>query len=100
VIEGSKIFGRPWFHWANKLNVPCYYVEPYIWREKFFGKKEMKSQEAKKRAIVYAKNIIISSGLSSPKSLNHNAAEAILIGLWGVLNFTEKEGVLGEKLFY
>lgn len=101
VIEGSKIFAKPWTNMAKRLNVDCHIVEPHIWREQLFGKKDITSQDAKKKATVYARKIIINSGLSPPKYLNHNAAEAILIGFWGVINFgNNEEEVLGEKLFY
>jgi hypothetical protein len=42
--------------------------------------------DAKKHAGDLARSVIAWSGAKKPTSLRHDAAEAILIGLWGVLH--------------
>ena len=48
-------------------------------------RKQLNRKVAKDEADILARKMIAWSGLKRPTSLRHDAAEAILIGLWGVL---------------
>ena len=45
----------------------------------------MSSGVAKRNAGELARRVIRGSGAAGPTSLRHDAAEAVLVGLWGVL---------------
>ncbi len=84
IMEGSYNVGKIWIKKGIKINVPVYFVSPDRWRKDIFGTGNLSTDEAKKLAVRYAREIIIDSGLSPPKLIHHDAAEAILIGLWGI----------------
>ena len=57
------------------------------WRELFLLPRDQQSgAQAKLVAARLARRVIEWSGAPRPTSLRHDAAEAILVGLWGVLN--------------
>ena len=57
------------------------------WRSKLLSPREQSSgPKAKQRADEMARKIIEWSGAPRPTSLRHDAAEAIVIGFWGVLH--------------
>ncbi len=89
-MEGSRDIGKLWIKMSQKFHVPAYFVSPEKWRKKILNITDLNSYEAKKQAKKIAKEIIKKSGLPMPKDINHNAAEAILICLWGVINYNEK----------
>ena len=61
-------------------------VSPEQWRSLLLLPRKQKNRKvAKDEADVLARQIIAWSGLKRPTSLRHDAAEAILIGLWAVL---------------
>lgn len=90
VIEGSRDIGKIWKKKGIKLDVPVIDVSPERWRQDILGSRNLPTKNSKKLAALYARNIIIESGLSPPKLVNFDAAEAILIGLWGVKHFLHK----------
>ena len=71
---------------AAAREVPVRWVSAEQWRELLFYPREHRSGEiAKRRADDMARRVIEWSGARRPTSLRHDAAEAILVGLWGVL---------------
>ena len=61
-------------------------ISAEAWRRQFLYAREQRSGvQAKERATELARRIIIWSGARRPTSLRDDAAEAILIGLWGAL---------------
>jgi len=94
IMEGSKDIGKLWMKRGQKIDVPVYFVSPEVWREAMLFTKNLKSKEAKKQAIKFARKVIVSSGLAPPRTINHNAAEAILIGLWGVKEYTKRSDII------
>ena len=71
---------------ANRKNIKFFQIDADAWREKFLYKREQRSgKQAKQNAQVIAKKVIEWSGAKRPAALRHDAAEAILAGLWGVL---------------
>jgi hypothetical protein len=86
VIEGGGPLATIWAREASKRNIPCRQIAAEDWRRILLLPREQRnSLQAKQSAISLAHEIIIWSKLSRPTSLRHDTAEAILIGLWGVL---------------
>lgn len=87
VAEGDKNLGEIWRHDALKLGASFELITAEVWREELLFKRHRRSgQHAKARADTLARAVIDESGADRPTSLKHDAAEAILIGLWGVIN--------------
>lgn len=87
VVEGDRRLAEIWGRSATKMGTEVITVRPETWREELLLPRQQRSgQDAKAAAGDFARNIIAWSGASRPTSLRHDAAEAILIGLWGVLN--------------
>jgi hypothetical protein len=61
-------------------------ISAEAWRRQFLYTREQRSgAQAKESATELAQRVIIWSGARRPTSLRDDAAEAILIGLWGAL---------------
>ena len=86
VVEGDRQLGELWFKPAHKRQIQTHVVRPETWRQALLLQRKQRSgTEAKKWADQLARAVIAWSGLPKPSSLRHDAAEAILIGLWGVM---------------
>jgi len=86
VIEGGGNLAVVWEKEAGQRGILVQRIGSEVWRELFLFPRERRSgPEAKKHAGEVARRIIDWSGAARPSSLRHDAAEAILIGLWGVL---------------
>jgi hypothetical protein len=86
VIEGGGNLAVVWEKEAGQRGILVRRIGSEVWREEFLFPRERRSgPEAKKHAGEIARKIIDWSGATRPASLRHDAAEAILIGLWGVL---------------
>lgn len=87
VLEGSGTLTDVWRREAEKLNLAVRQLPAEVWRKHFFYAREQRSGElAKRHADPMARKVIEWSGAPRPTSLRHDAAEAILIGLWGVID--------------
>jgi hypothetical protein len=88
VIEGGGNLAVVWEKEAAQRGILVRKIGSEVWRELFLFPRERRSgPEAKKHAGEIARKIIDWSGAARPSSLRHDAAEAILIGLWGVIQF-------------
>lgn len=86
VIEGGGNLAVVWEREAGERGIPFFQLGAEAWRELFLFPRERRTGlEAKKHAGEMARRIIDWSGAARPTSLRHDAAEAILIGLWGVI---------------
>lgn len=85
-LEGDRGLGELWARLARKWDVEVMYLGAETWRaELMLDRHQTSGQAAKARADELAR-LVIERGLApNPTSLRHDAAEAILIGLWGVL---------------
>lgn len=84
--EGDYSLAAVWERVAMKQQVRVQRVSAEAWRGDLLDSRERPSAaEAKKSTIALARRIIDWSDLPQPTSLRHDAAEAILIGLWGVM---------------
>ncbi|MEM1271147.1 MAG: hypothetical protein AAGI08_13990 [Bacteroidota bacterium] len=85
VIEGGGNVAIPWRKEARRRGLNLVELHAQRWRRELLYKRERASgSEAKAHAQRMAAGIIRWSGGSAPTSLKHDAAEAILIGLWAV----------------
>ncbi|RMH68572.1 MAG: hypothetical protein D6675_15625 [Gemmatimonadetes bacterium] len=87
VLEGSGTLAEVWVREAEKRHLNVRQVPAEVWRKHFFYPREQRSAVlAKRHADEMARKVIDWSGAPRPTSLRHDAAEAILVGLWGVLD--------------
>lgn len=86
VIEGGGPLADIWIKEASRRGLVMHQISAEAWRKKFLHSREQRSgKQAKKHAGILARSVIQWSGAKRPTSLRHDAAEAILAGLWGVL---------------
>ncbi len=94
VVEGDRLLGEVWARAAQKRAVYAEHPAPKVmkigaevWRTRLLHPRHQRSgAEAKRHADTVAHEVIAWSGAKRPTGpLRHDAAEAILIGLWGVL---------------
>jgi hypothetical protein len=86
VVEGDRALGTIWAAHAARLGARTLEVAPEHWRERLLHARERRNgREAKAAADRLARRTIEAFGARRPTSLRHDAAEAVLIGLWGCL---------------
>lgn len=86
VLEGGGLIADIWAREAERRYIDPLRVSAELWRRRLLLPRERRDRRrAKHSADGVAREIIRWSGASRPTSLRHDAAEAILIGLWGVL---------------
>jgi hypothetical protein len=86
VVEGGGTHADPWLREVERRGVHGMRVDAGIWRERLLLPRDRRSGiDAKEQADTVARRIIRWAGAAAPTSLRHDAAEAILVGLWGVL---------------
>jgi hypothetical protein len=89
VVEGDRYLGEVWQKSARNRGAQFQSVRPEQWRQLLLlPRKQRSGKAAKNEADSLARQVISWSGLKRPTSLRHDAAEAILIGLWAVLEFS------------
>ncbi len=87
VVEGGGALLEPWTVGAATRGLTVQQVSAEAWRSLFLLPREQRTGAgAKATAGVLARRVIEWSGARRPTSLTHDAAEAILVGLWGVLS--------------
>jgi hypothetical protein len=87
VLEGGGELAEIWEREAIRLSLPVMRINAELWRKDFLYPREQRSgAEAKLKAGQMARRVILWSGVRKPTSLKHDAAEAILAGLWGVID--------------
>jgi hypothetical protein len=87
VMEGGGDLADIWAEHANRLAIEVRQISAGTWREAFLYPREQRSgPQAKQTANMLARRVIDWAGAPRPTSLRHDAAEAILVGLWGVLH--------------
>jgi hypothetical protein len=88
VIEGGGDILDIWVKIARRRKLKVKVVAAEKWREKLMYIRERRSGvQAKKFADGLARQVIVWSEAPKPMSLRHDTAEAILVGLWGALEF-------------
>jgi len=86
VVEGGGPIAKAWLSQARRRGIEARQIGAELWRSRFFNPSErFDAKRAKRSADGLARRVIAWSGAARPTSLRHDAAEAIAIGLWGVL---------------
>jgi hypothetical protein len=86
VLEGGGPIADIWVREAHRRGIPARQISAEDWRSGFFRPREKEGRDrSKSSADALARRVIRWSGAARPTALRHDAAEAILIGLWGVL---------------
>lgn len=86
VVEGDLRLAHIWGRAAKKRGAELLVVTPEAWRARLlFARERQTGPLAKSHAGRVARAVIAWSGRKAPTSLRHDAAEAIAIGLFGVL---------------
>jgi hypothetical protein len=83
VLEGGGPIAEVWRRESSRRGIAVRTIGAETWREALdaFGSRD----RPKREADAMARRVIAWSGAPRPTSLRHDAAEAILIGLWGVI---------------
>ncbi|GAB5518912.1 MAG: hypothetical protein RhofKO_11630 [Rhodothermales bacterium] len=85
VLEGGGDLALLWTKEARRRNYAVQTIDAHRWRNTLLLPREQRSGAlAKAHADTWARRVIEWSGAAAPTSLRHDAAEAIMIGLWGV----------------
>lgn len=86
VGEGDRKLFEHWSREAARRGAAARLVTAETWRPRLLYAREQRgSRISKEAADALARRVIEWSDAPRPTSLRHDAAEAILIGLWGVL---------------
>ncbi len=83
VIEGGGSLADVWLREGEKQGLTITQVQAEAWRKDLLLPRQQRTgKRAKQVADELAREIIENSGAAKPKSLRHDAAEAILVGFW------------------
>ncbi|HNO77063.1 MAG TPA: hypothetical protein PKN33_03300 [Phycisphaerae bacterium] len=86
-IEGGGALCDIWVREANKLEVHVRNIGAETWRSDLLYSRDQRSgKQAKRKAEDMARRVIEWSDAPRPTSLRHDTSEAILVGLWGLLD--------------
>jgi hypothetical protein len=86
VIEGGGALAEIWEKAIMRRGLRLIQIDAETWRERLLYAREQRSGlQAKQHADDLARRVIEWSAAPRPTALRHDAAEAILIGLWAVL---------------
>ena len=100
ILEGGGEIAEIWHREAEYRQIPVYQISAEAWRQSMFYPRQQRSGvKAKQSADELARRIIEWSGIARPTSLRHDTAEAILVGLWGVLEVGWLERLPAEIKF-
>ncbi len=87
VLEGGGPIADIWTREADRREIAVLRIAAEDWRARLLDTGSAKRRiEPKQGADALARRVIDWSGAARPTSLRHDAAEAILIGLFGVLD--------------
>lgn len=86
LLEGGGPLAELWLAEAAKLNINSRQIHAQQWREQlFYARQHRSGSQAKREAGNLARQVIEQLGSKKPTALRHDTAEAILIGLYGLL---------------
>lgn len=92
-VEGGGPITESWMNASAKLGITAYKTDAGVWRKDLLYESEFPNgQKAKENAIKLAEAEIKKSGAPSYNKPGHDAAEAILMGIWACkkVNWIEK----------
>ena len=86
VVEGGGALAGLWEREAERRDLDFKRIHAGVWRRLLLHPREQRTGKgAKELADTLARAVIDWAGANRPTSLRHDAAEAILVGLWGVV---------------
>ena len=86
VVEGGGKLAQIWIRETGRRHIGLSFISADQWRKLLLLPRQRRNgTTAKKAAQVMARSVIDWSGAKRPTSLGHDAAEAICVGLYGVL---------------
>jgi len=86
VLEGGGTIAEVWEREARRRSLTLYRITAEDWRTRLLYPREQRNGPgAKGHAGHMARRVIAWSERTQPATLRHDAAEAVLTGLWGVL---------------
>lgn len=86
ILEGGGPLADIWLHAAERRGLAVRQVAAETWRARLLLDREQRDgRQAKRVADTLARRVIAWSDARRPTSLRHDAAEAILVGLYGVV---------------
>lgn len=86
ILEGGGPLTELWLSEAEKLAINSRQIHAQQWREQlFYARQHRSGSQAKREADGVARQVIEQLGGKKPTSLRHDTAEAVLIGLYGLL---------------
>lgn len=87
VIEGGGPLLKIWDTQLQRRNITVMHIMAEDWRrEIMLDREQRKGRKAKEKAQVYAGKFLQKQSVHKTGTLNIDAAEAILIGIWGMKN--------------
>ncbi len=87
VIEGGGNLATVWEKEAERRNIVTIRIAAEEWRHVFLYSREQRcGTDSKRHAGELARKVIDWAQASRPTALRHDTAEAIMIGLWGLLH--------------
>ena len=97
VLEGGGDIADLWKKAAERAGRRVRVIDAHVWRRALLLPREQRTgSDAKAAADDLARAVIEWSGAKRPTSLRHDAAEAIAVGLWGVIDAGWLPGVPDE----
>ena len=95
VLEGGGDLARLWATAGEKRGLRVRVIHAEVWRENLLLPRDRRTgADAKAAADTLARAVIAWSGAPAPKGpLRHDAAEAVGVGLWGVIDAGWLDGV-------
>jgi hypothetical protein len=86
VLEGGGPLAEVWRREADRRSIPVRQISAAVWREQLLYPREQRTRaHAKESATELARRVIVWSHARRPTALRDDAAEAILVGLWGAM---------------
>lgn len=85
-LEGGGPLADIWERAGQRRGIDVSRIAAETWRARLlYAREQRNGAQAKQKAEDLARRIIAWSGAPGPTALRHDAAEAILVGLWAVL---------------
>jgi len=86
ILEGGGPLADLWQREAVRRQIPVRQISAETWRRHLlYAREQRHGAQAKDRATVLARQVIAWSEAPRPTALRDDTAEAILVGLWAVL---------------
>ncbi|MBV7335547.1 hypothetical protein KFU94_46350 [Chloroflexi bacterium TSY] len=94
ILEGGGSLSKPWLHEVKRREIPVHQIGAERWRQVLLHPRQQRNgTRSKQSADELARQVITWANGPQPTSLRHDAAEAILIGLWGMIEVGWLDGV-------